>query len=506
MSSELQLLMRYHHQGDPSAFAELVRAHGGMVFATARRVTRDAALAEDVMQEVFLSLARQSCDKIECLAAWLHRVTWVKARNMVVAESRRHAREAEAAALLAQEHEQAWMDIEPLLDEVLNGLPERTRTVLVEHFLEQRSQKEIARRLGWSQSTVSRCVESGLAAVRQELCRQGVVTAVALSGVLSAQAASAAVPTTLTMSCAKIALSGIGMSAMPTTCGFSFPFLAMTTTTKTILGITGAVLLVPAVWLVRSHVASPAHTLPESSAASSITSRTDSRPAVTKPAPLPSVPPSVGSSLEERLAAAEKARDSAQAEVSALKQALKPMDGKVVVVLGSVSEIGKRTGAILPALAELQSLLERDPASLDADSRRRLLELQRQNAEVLGMLPEIAGFQDRPEEYGSFFRNMIQQSAGLSDAQAQPVEDYMRQRAQLMNAQRLNAANEPTDPAQEAAWEQQRDAFNAQTAEGLRNVLPPGAAERAGLSPELLEFLELDFDQIPATTPSVQRP
>ncbi|MDP1590701.1 MAG: hypothetical protein Q8M07_23305, partial [Prosthecobacter sp.] len=136
-----------------------------------------------------------------------------------------------------------------------------------------------------------------------------------------------------------------------------------------------------------------------------------------------------------------------------------------------MEDIGKRTGAILPALAEMQTLLERDPATLSADEKRRLLDLQRQHAEVLGMLPEIAGFQDRPEEYGKFFRNMIQQSAGLTDPEGASVDAYMRQRAQLMNQQGLNAGSEPQDAQIEASWETRRDAFNTQTANGLQNLL-----------------------------------
>ena len=143
------------------------------------------------------------------------------------------------------------------------------------------------------------------------------------------------------------------------------------------------------------------------------------------------------------------------------------------------------------------ALQKRSPrATLSADEKRRLLDLQRQHAEVLGMLPEIAGFQDRPEEYGKFFRNMIQQSAGLTEPQGDSVDAYMRQRAQLMNQQGLNAGREPQDAQLEAAWEARRDAFNTQTATGLQNLLPPGAAQKAGISPELLEFLQMDVDNI----------
>ncbi|HBJ85037.1 MAG TPA: hypothetical protein DDZ88_14435 [Verrucomicrobiales bacterium] len=47
------------------------------------------------------------------------------------------------------------------------------------------------------------------------------------------------------------------------------------------------------------------------------------------------------------------------------------------------------TWDILPSLAEMQALLERDPATLSADEKRRPLNLQRQHAEVLGLLPPV---------------------------------------------------------------------------------------------------------------------
>jgi hypothetical protein len=115
---------------------------------------------------------------------------------------------------------------------------------------------------------------------------------------------------------------------------------------------------------------------------------------------------------------------------------------------------------------------------------------------LLGALPEITKFQDSPDDYGRFFKSMLRQAAGLNDGQAAQVEAYMRQRAVEMNQLGLNAAKEPTDQALEEAWEERRDHFNEQTAEGLKAVLPPGVAEKAGISKELMEFLEMDFDKI----------
>ena len=210
--------------------------------------------------------------------------------------------------------------------------------------------------------------------------------------------------------------------------------------------------------------------------------------------------------LKGRLAEEMRARQRAEAEAAALRQKLAPLESNVVVSLGKIEDIGKRAGTFLPALGELQALTGRDPNTLSADEKRRLLELQRDHAKLLGALPEITRFQDNPEEDGRFFSSMLQQAAGLTDPQAAQVDAYMRERATVMNQLELNAAKEPADPKLEEAWEERRDAFNEQTATGLKAILPPGAAEKAGLGPELMEFLEMDFDKITTTAPGKKAP
>jgi len=200
--------------------------------------------------------------------------------------------------------------------------------------------------------------------------------------------------------------------------------------------------------------------------------------------------------LKGRLADEMRARQRAEAEAAALREKVAPLQSNVVVSLGRVEDIGKRAAVFLPAVGELEALAARDPSTLSAEEKRRLLQLQRDHAQFLGALPEITHFQDKPEEYGRFFRSMFQEAAGLSDPQAAQVEAYMRERATVMNQLELNAAREPSDPALEEAWEGRRDKFNEQTAEGLKALLPPGAAERIGFGPELMEFLEMDFDKL----------
>ncbi|OYW17204.1 MAG: hypothetical protein B7Z55_13010, partial [Planctomycetales bacterium 12-60-4] len=401
MNADLHHLTRYHRFGDPCAFHALVQAHGGMVFAVARRLTQDAALAEEVAQDTFLALAKSGHTIRESVAAWLHSIARRKAINALLGEIRRKRHEQAAGEALNEKDAGSWHEVEPFVDDALEELPERLRSLVIEHYLEQRTQQEIAKRHGLSQSTVSRQIETGLQLLRDGLRGRGVICGLGFAALLVTHTAQAA-PAALTVAMGKLAITGIGSTGTLSTT------IIMTTTKTTLIVATSAVLLLLPV----IYFSSQRETAPPSTAID-IASQPQSKKA--KAAPLQQLPalPAAGgtASLETRLSEAEAGRAKAEAELAALRESLAPMQGRVIVNLGKVEDIGKRTGAILPALAEMQTLLERDPATLSADEKRRLLDLQRQHAEVLGMLPEIAGFQDRPEEYGNFFRNMIQQSA-----------------------------------------------------------------------------------------------
>lgn len=224
MSADLQLLVRYHGQGDAAAFRDLVQAHAGMVFATALRVTRDDAMAQDVAQETFLQLAKQSRHITQSVAAWLHRVAWRRACNAVrehAARRRAESRAAELAAGTADAFgaEATWAEVETQLDEVLDALPDKWREPLVMQFLQGRQQREIAAQLGVSQSTVSRWVDEGLAQLRAGLKTRGLLCAASLAALLTANSAPAA-PPALLASLGKLGLSGIG-SAAASSAGFA---------------------------------------------------------------------------------------------------------------------------------------------------------------------------------------------------------------------------------------------------------------------------------------------
>ncbi|MEQ1752343.1 MAG: sigma-70 family RNA polymerase sigma factor, partial [Prosthecobacter sp.] len=210
MQTDLQLLSQYQQRGDAPAFQELMKAHAPMVFATAKRVTQDSALAEDVAQETFLQLARHSRSITESVAAWLHRVAWRRACNLVRADSTRRRYEHEASAIEASSDESSWTEVEGVLDSVIDDLPEELRCPLVMHFLQGRSQREIAKHLRVSQSTISRAVEAGVVELRTRLKSKGLICGAGFAAMLLSQAANAAVPASLTLTLGKLSMAGFG--------------------------------------------------------------------------------------------------------------------------------------------------------------------------------------------------------------------------------------------------------------------------------------------------------
>src|SRR5215831_11633140 len=132
-----QILIRaYARNRCESSFSELVHRHIDLVHSTAVRVLRDANLAEDVTQRVFLALAQHSAklDRRPSLTGWLHETARNLAINTVRSEERRRQREQEAATMNqpnADGSEPLWNEIAPYLDDALAQLSAIERDVLL---------------------------------------------------------------------------------------------------------------------------------------------------------------------------------------------------------------------------------------------------------------------------------------------------------------------------------------------------------------------------------------
>ncbi len=94
-----QALNGYVKNGSQDAFRVLADRYVDLVYSAARRQVRDAHLADDVTQAVFLLLAQKAgaIPQHVLLPAWLYRATRYVCRNAIRKVARRAIHEQNAA-------------------------------------------------------------------------------------------------------------------------------------------------------------------------------------------------------------------------------------------------------------------------------------------------------------------------------------------------------------------------------------------------------------------------
>jgi RNA polymerase sigma factor (sigma-70 family) len=213
--SDRSLLQDYVERRSEKAFESLVRRHLDMVYSAALRQTGDANLAEEVVQAVFVVLARKAFRLREgvIIAGWLYRTACLTARRAQRDQIRRRIKDTELAQMkLTDSNEEVWNRLMPHLDAALATLGEADRTAIVLRFLERRSFREVADTLSISEDAAKKRVTRGLEKLRLAFSRQGVTLAASvMAAALGARAVEAA-PAGLLRASVQAALSG-GMIA-----------------------------------------------------------------------------------------------------------------------------------------------------------------------------------------------------------------------------------------------------------------------------------------------------
>jgi RNA polymerase sigma factor (sigma-70 family) len=245
--ADQQLLRDYTERHSEAAFAELVRRHVDLVHSAALRMVRDAHLAEDVTQGVFLALARNAAQLTNrpVLSGWLHRTAQNLAANTVRSDVRRRAREQEAAAMnesLAPEHDSVWEDIAPYLDAALGELSEPDRDALLLRYFERKSAREMAQTLGTSEDAAQKRISRAVERLREFFAKRGITVGVSgLVVVISANAVQAA-PAGLAVTMSSAALASVAAGT-----GTILTFLKVMTMTKVQAGIVCGIVVASAV-------------------------------------------------------------------------------------------------------------------------------------------------------------------------------------------------------------------------------------------------------------------
>jgi RNA polymerase sigma factor (sigma-70 family) len=160
--SDGELLKLFCAHRSEAAFRELVRRHSGVVQAAARRrLGGDNAMADDVVQQTFILLARQPARAVRAisLSAWLHRAATYEASNLLRGEIRHRRRMAEVSETVAAgeaDPPDAWLAALPFLDEALASLNETDRSLILMHHMEGLNYEQVGARLQCSGSAAQR--------------------------------------------------------------------------------------------------------------------------------------------------------------------------------------------------------------------------------------------------------------------------------------------------------------------------------------------------------------
>ena len=246
MDDDDELLREYLARQSDRAFAELVGRHIDLVYSTACRIVRDANLAKDVTQAVFIQLARKArtIRSGHALPGWLYRVTRCQAANAVRDDRTRREREMEAMNMNSPEEESVatWHSILPHLDDAMRTLPAADQDALVLHFFEGRSWRDVGAALALSEDTAQKRASRALDKLRMYFQRRGIVASTVILGSAIAANAVHAAPAGLSSSVAAATLA-TAAPASTLSCLLESLLMKKAISAALLLALTGAVTL-----------------------------------------------------------------------------------------------------------------------------------------------------------------------------------------------------------------------------------------------------------------------
>jgi RNA polymerase sigma-70 factor (ECF subfamily) len=174
-------LLRRIERGDEDAFRTLFRRYAGTALALARRIVRQGFLAEEIVQEAFLSVWRRPGAYDEArgsVRAWLMGTVHHRAVDAVRREESQRRRAAEAVVELPDPGEDpgvAVVEAVGLPEErravrgALEDLPAEQRQVIELMYFQGLSQSKIAERLSLPLGTVKSRTLLGMRRLRASL-------------------------------------------------------------------------------------------------------------------------------------------------------------------------------------------------------------------------------------------------------------------------------------------------------------------------------------------------
>ena len=164
-----------NHPDELTRFEELFRGNYPLLCQRVHRITRDFALAEDIVQEVFVHYWNSEQRLlIQAPEAYLYRAVMNKALNAASVQQRQRVLALQYGVqqtLTTSSADQALQleELQQQIDQALSTLPPMCRKVFLLSRYEYMSHQEIADFLGISPNTVDNHIKKALIILRQAL-------------------------------------------------------------------------------------------------------------------------------------------------------------------------------------------------------------------------------------------------------------------------------------------------------------------------------------------------
>jgi len=163
-------------RSDEQALAELYDRFGRVAYGLARRILRDEALAEDAVQDAFLTAWRRAdtfMPERSKASTWLLTLVHRRAVDLVRREERRRAEPIDDSTEIPTDttaEDVAWLRFErERVQAALRQLPDQQREALELAYYGGFTQSELAERLGQPVGTIKSRMFSGLGRLRDLL-------------------------------------------------------------------------------------------------------------------------------------------------------------------------------------------------------------------------------------------------------------------------------------------------------------------------------------------------